>query len=194
MLLLGVRNSNGFTLIETLVIVSIVGILSAIAAPSFLALLDRAKLNSAVAEVRGALQEAQREAIRKSKPCTVTLNIAERKVTSPCLVTGDRTLPERVAMVTNISAKIIPGNPITGPIQLTFGIWGTAEFTVTSSVTPPDTPTDPSGKIVLYISNTSTSEKKCVAISNTLGLTRAGTYSGLITASNITDSGICTAS
>lgn len=189
MLLLSVHNSKGFTLIETLVIVFIMGILSAIAVPSFLALLERAKLNSAVAEVRGALQEAQREAIRKSKPCTVTLNTAERKVTSPCLVTGDRTLPEKVAMVTNISANVI-----TGPIQLTFGIWGTAEFTVTTSVTPPNTPTDPSGKIVLYMLNRSTSEKKCVAISNTLGLTRAGTYSGLITAANITDSGICTAS
>ncbi len=54
-------NSQGFTLIELIIILFIVGILSAIAAPSFLGLLNRGKVNNAVAQVQGALQEAQRE-------------------------------------------------------------------------------------------------------------------------------------
>ena len=44
MLLFSVRkNSQGFTLIEIVVILFIIGILSAIATPSFLAVLNRAK-------------------------------------------------------------------------------------------------------------------------------------------------------
>ena len=65
------KNSQGFTIVETLTILLLIGILSAIAAPSFLALLNRSKVNDALAKARGALQEAQREAIRKSKTCTV---------------------------------------------------------------------------------------------------------------------------
>lgn len=184
------KNSKGFTLIETLVVVAMIGILSAIAAPSFLAFLERAKLNQAVDQVRGALQEAQRHAIRQSVSCTVTLNIVDRKVTSPCLYLGDRTLPDKVAMATNISENaLIPGNLI----QITFGVLGNPEFTVVSSLTPPDTPTDPSGKIVFYLPDNSISEKKCLAISNTLGLTRSGKYSGSLANHNITDTGICTA-
>ena len=52
------RNNKGFSLIEILVIVAIVGILAAIAVPSFASSFDRVKLNQAVVEVRGILQEA----------------------------------------------------------------------------------------------------------------------------------------
>lgn len=104
------------------------------------------------------------------------------------MITGDRTLPNGVAMVTNVSSS--PGT--TGnPIQITFSILGSAEFTVTSSVA---TPTDPSGKIVFYMSNNSIPDQRCVAISNTLGLSRVGTYSGPISAADITNGGVCTAS
>ncbi|HCF25811.1 MAG TPA: hypothetical protein DEV81_00990 [Cyanobacteria bacterium UBA11049] len=180
------KTNRGFSLIEILVIVVIIGILSAIAIPSFLATMDRTKLDLAVAQVRGALQEAQRQAIRHSEPCTVSLDITNRKVTATCQISGDRTLPDKVAVVTNISATPI------NSIQIVFGILGTAEFTVASSVTPP--PVDSSGKMVFYMSSSSISEKKCIALSNTLGLSRIGNYSGSTTAPDITDSGICSAS
>ena len=91
-------------------------------------------------------------------------------------------------LVTNISQ--ITGNPI----KISFGILGTAEFTVISSTNPPP-PADSSGKLIFSISHSSIREKKCLAISNTLGLTRVGAYTGNSTAANqITDSGICTAS
>lgn len=153
------KNSQGFTLIELIIILFIVGVLSALAAPSFLGLLNRGKVNNAVAQVQGALQEAQREGIRRSKSCIVTLNTTANpnQVTGPCLVTGTRTLPQGVAMATNVVGNI------------KFGMRGNTEFM-----------TDPEGadfgNIILYQSNGPTSRRKCVALSNGIGILRAGTY------------------
>ncbi len=84
------KGNQGFTLTEVLIIVVVVGILAAIAAPSFLGWYNRQKVNQALTKVQGALKESQREAIKKSKSCTVTLNT--NIVTGDCLVTGDRDL------------------------------------------------------------------------------------------------------
>lgn len=190
---LSVRKNNqnkGFSLIEILIIVVIIGILAAIAVPSFAGSLDRVKLNQAVVEVRGILQEAQRQAIRKSQPCDVILMLSATpiQITANCGVTGDRNLSQRVQLITNISQ--ITGNPI----KITFGILGTAEFTVITSTNPPP-PVDPSGKLIFSVAHSSIRDKKCLAISNTLGLTRSGEYTGnSSTANQITDNGMCTAS
>lgn len=171
------KNSQGFTLIEVIIIMMIIGILSVIAAPSFLGLLNRAKVNDAVVKVRGALQEAQTEAIRRGKSCDVNLdttNPANHKVTGSCLVTGPRTL-DGVAMETNVIGK------------MDFNFRGHTVFKVAGS-------TAATGKIVLYKSDAPISDKKCVAISNGIGILRSGTYSGDIApAAKITD-GNCKAS
>lgn len=181
------RNKNqGFTLLETLIIIVIIGILSAIAAPSFLALLNRSKVNNAFSQVQGALQEAQREAIRRSKTCSVTLvtdtttTPTTYKVTGSCLVTGDRTLPNGVAMANNINGLNI----------ITFGMRGNTSFTPATS----GSSTDTAAKIILYQPGIS-SNMKCIAISNGIGIIRTGNYSGPISpATDITDNGTCNAS
>lgn len=150
-LLLARRNSQqGFTLIETLIVVVIIGILSAISAPSFLAMLNTAKVNDALAQVKGALQEAQREAMRRSKSCEVTLNTST--ITSPCLVTGQRTLPNGVELLTDISGS-----------KVMFSFRGN---------------TANGGVTVLKMSDGSTQTQKCVVTSVGIGLIRTGNYSG----------------
>ena len=91
MLLFNVRKNNqGFTLIETMTVVIIISILGAITIPSFLAILNRNKVNNAIDQVRGALQEVQREAIRKNKICSVSLtSINQPKLSSNCFVSAD---------------------------------------------------------------------------------------------------------
>ena len=140
--------NQGFTLVEILIALVILGVLSAIAAPSFLSLFSRNKVNDALNQVRGALQEAQRQAIRNSKSCTVTINTTDKKVTSPCLVMGDRTLDSSVGIATNET---------------------TIQFSHKGTITLPD-----AGTVVL--SNADTAKKLCLVISSPLGIIRTGEY------------------
>ena len=69
------RSTSGFTLLEVLVTIVIVGILSAIAAPSWLGFVARQRLNKANDTVFAALQEAQRQAKNKKVRYSVSLKI-----------------------------------------------------------------------------------------------------------------------
>jgi prepilin-type N-terminal cleavage/methylation domain-containing protein len=60
------QTTKGFTLLEILVAVVIIGILSAIAAPTWLAFLNRQRVNKVNDTILSALQEAQTQA-KKSK-------------------------------------------------------------------------------------------------------------------------------
>lgn len=143
------NNSQGFTLIETMIIVVIIGILSAIAGPSFLGMLNRGKVNSALSEIQGTLQQAQREAMRKSKACTVTLKPTNNTISNDCSVTGAPTLNPNIVMAAN---------------ETSF------EFSYRGTITLSD-----AGTIVLS-SKDNPSVKKCLVISHPLGIIRTGNY------------------
>ncbi len=89
---------HGFTLAETLVVLAIVGILAAMAIPSFIAAQNRAKLAQSTDTVVASLQESQREAIRRNKSCILTLDKVNNKIIGDdgCLLTGDRNLPDAI--------------------------------------------------------------------------------------------------
>lgn len=203
----------GFTLIEVLVIIVVIGVVAAIAAPSFGSLLDSIKVNQTVTELRISLQETQRQAIRDNKVCETQFTngngngngkghgkkngkgSAPNTVQGNCLTSGDRTLPDGVDIMTNIqSASSSATAPIDlGATTIRFVPSGSAEFTVLSAAADPTSPADPTGKAVAYIPDNQGVQKKCVAVSNTLGLTRIGTYTGNTDPAAITDTGICSA-
>jgi Tfp pilus assembly protein FimT len=100
---LAVRNSAfypsssfcwGFTAIELAVIVVIVGILAAISAPSMIGWTRNVQVEDAVDRLEGALKEAQREAIKRTANCEVTIPVGSSPnlASSPtnCLISGDR--------------------------------------------------------------------------------------------------------
>lgn len=286
--------SQGFTLLEQAIIIAVLGILAVITVPNLMRMMERAKLNQAIAEIKGALHETQGEALRGNKICELTLDLMSGSIAGPCLTTGNRNISKDLAIATNLAQisnttrlptvifaqgwplstlplpldfdqgildftlqpnllhpehptqlafleggrdpsnsriaairfKVIshetmgqvvnynlilahhkngtngggsnnsppphglPSTGSAGGIPIQFGTLGNPQFDVESNVS---VPTDPSAKIVLYLPNSPSIPKKCVAISNSLGLIRIGRYEGPTTPAEITDTGTCKA-
>ncbi|MEM8672718.1 MAG: GspH/FimT family protein [Cyanobacteria bacterium P01_G01_bin.67] len=91
------KNNQGFTLIEMIITVIIIGVIAAIAAPNFLGLLNRNRANSGIAQIEGAIREAQRQAIKDSNSCTVNITSATRTVSGGCLL-SNRVLDNNVTI------------------------------------------------------------------------------------------------
>ncbi len=89
-------NNSGFTLIEVLVVIAMVGILSAIAAPSWLGFVARQRLNKANDTVFAALQEAQREAKNKKVSYSVSFKIDSADKATKIAIHADSTEPNKV--------------------------------------------------------------------------------------------------
>jgi prepilin-type N-terminal cleavage/methylation domain-containing protein len=149
MLRSNVSKDVGFTLAESLIVVAIVGILTAMAIPSMSAAINRAKLAQATDMVVASLQEAQREAIRRNRSCTLTLDKVAHKIVGQqgCLLSGDRVLPDEIDL------------SYTGAGNIQYGIRG-------------NTTTNQS--VVLAIRNIPNA--RCLTVSAPLGIIRLGRY------------------
>jgi prepilin-type N-terminal cleavage/methylation domain-containing protein len=145
-----VSKNLGFTLIETLIVLAIVGILIAMAIPSFLAALNRAKLAQATDLVVASLQEAQRESIRRNRSCTLTLDKVSRKIVGQqgCLLSGDRHLPD--------------------PIDLDYTGTGSIQYGIRGNTT--------TNKSVVLAIRDSPNNTRCLTVSAPLGIIRLGSY------------------
>jgi prepilin-type N-terminal cleavage/methylation domain-containing protein len=161
------QKARGYTLLEMLVVIGIVAILIAIAAPSLLAMQGVAKLNTSSDKVRSALELSQTAAIQKNQSCTVYIPSGSN-IVSTCLIAADYT-SSGISGVPN-------GLPM---VKLDDGI---TVRTVSMSGTPPGVIynlkgiTQNSGTIILESSDTSS--KKCLTINAGIGLIRNGLYVG----------------
>lgn len=182
---LNVHNNQGFTLLEILVAVVMTGILTALTMPNLLAWLNSNKVQEATDSVQSALQDAQRQAIRLGRSCTI--NFTNGSGTNPtvypqitasetgCLVAantnaGSLGLPREVFMVTNFPTQgASPG------VRFSFrGHVSGLTFT----------PLQNQAIVVLYsAANISAApypnqERKCIVIASMLGVVKQGTYNG----------------
>lgn len=76
-----IRLLRGFTLIELMVVVTLVAITMSFAVPLFQGFLDRARTDAAAAELAGLLSLARSEAIRRNAPVTICRATAANSTT-----------------------------------------------------------------------------------------------------------------
>lgn len=148
------QSERGFTLIELMIALTIVGIIAAIASPNFLGLLSRIRVNNALQELLGAVKETQRLAMRHGKSCRIDINLNTNilNTTNNKCSFSKRKIDEKIIIRTNLSGST-PNIP--------FSHKGT---------------TTKMGTIVL--SSELTDIQKCFVISLGLGIMRTGNYTG----------------
>jgi len=95
------RRQAGFTLIEVMIVVAIVGIASALAVPNIREWLARYDLKQSMSEIAGDLSLAKLVAMNRNRQATVTIQMAGSLVQVSGVsggqqIFGTRTLPSRV--------------------------------------------------------------------------------------------------
>ena len=99
------RNPRGFTLTELLIVITVIGLLSAIAVPSFNSLVRGNSSNRATFELLSDLQLARMTAIRTNQPVIVTFNQpAANQYTISWTENGNRT---KVAFLAANNSNIV---------------------------------------------------------------------------------------
>ena len=181
---LNVDKNQGFTLLEILVALAITGILAALTGPNLLAWLNSNRVQQATDAIQLALEDAQRQAIRRGRSCTI--NFTNPTGTSPtvysqitasepgCLVATNTNasslnLPEEIFMVVN-NFPILGSSP---GVQFSFrGHVPGLTFV----------PRATQAIIVLYPAANATADpypnqkRKCIVIASLLGIVKQGTY------------------
>lgn len=148
------QKSQGFTLLEMLTVVGIMGIMIAIGTPSLLATQARTKLSNSVEKLRENIEITQYQAIKKSKRCQVS--IESSRIAGSCNPTDSSTPDGWRSEATLENGISMEWEAATSLVYNFRGI------------------TQNSGTIIL--SSVDVSTKKCVQIDSGLGLIRTGTY------------------
>lgn len=163
-LLLKRSNSDGFTLIEMLVVVLMVGILAAIAAPSWLGFLNSRRGNTANDEVLQALRQAQVQSIRTKQNQTVVFNTAANPPTITAL--GATTVLGNGALKPGMAGMAIVNGTTSPKCSTTSCIEFNANGNIVNELN------DPGIKIVVTTPPT-TGSKRCVVVETILGAMRS---------------------
>ncbi len=108
------RLQAGFSLIELLVVIILIGLVLAVAATSFAGSLDSVKVRRAAKDVASALRYTRGQAIVKREEQTMSINVDERVYTAPLRKPVD--LPEDIDVKLRTATSDIVDNS-TGRIR-----------------------------------------------------------------------------
>lgn len=160
------KSNKGFTLVEMIAAVIIVGIIASLAGPNLLGMFNQTRVKDGLVQVEGAIREAQKLAQRRGQTCTIvfTTNASGTSVVQPapgfngCLL-NNRELPDSVffSLLNSGSLDLVDSS---NEIQLSFSSKG-----------------NPDVEGIMVISHTqSPTTQKCVQIEGLLGTILTGNY------------------
>jgi len=176
------KGDGGFTILELVVIVLVLGILSAIAAPSWLAFINRQRVRTVNDRVFQSLRLAQSEAKRTKRDITIVFNtntstppVEPPTVTfTPPLATGGSTQtlnaggeikPGTIALSTN---AIAPGDPDIPVNSLIFDYQGNVK-----KLPPSTNPAIPNARFVVTVApanaKPNSSARQCAIVETIIG-------------------------
>lgn len=161
------RSTEGFTILEALVVVIIVAVLAAIAAPGWLAFMDRQRMNSVRSDLLETLRRVQSDARQNRTPKVVIVDTA---APIPTLRVGDR----GATLATGAPIQLGNANIKENYLQLsteasTASGW---DATVTSVTFDYEGIVDSGADdipFVITISPTASGAQRCVVVANLLG-------------------------
>ncbi|HEY0036026.1 MAG TPA: GspH/FimT family pseudopilin [Longimicrobium sp.] len=123
---------RGFTLVEVVVVLVVLGIAAAAVAPAFLARTPQDDAAAAAAEVIQVLATARRAAVERGEPVTVTLEtrsgaylVRSGPAAADSVATGRVVIPAGVALVNVPGRAVSEFDPLGGARPATLRIVGT---------------------------------------------------------------------
>ncbi len=151
-------SDRGYTLTELMIALVIIGVIAAIALPTFTGLLSRYRLEGTLQQLLGTINEAQRLAMRRGQSCRINIDTNTKNITanSPGCLLSNRSLNNEIKIRSNFP----------GTTNITFSYKGS---------------TTRMGTIVL--SSDYTDLQKCFVIALGTGIKRIGNYNGSKTGS-----------
>jgi prepilin-type N-terminal cleavage/methylation domain-containing protein len=156
-----VCKNAGWTLLEIMIVILIIGILASLALPNMVEGIEKRKAQSALSQLKGTLQEAQRNSIKMGKECKVTLKGTNDNFDPPSIAVHSDTqyvgcLSSSETFFRNLQMREnFPGTSIS------FSYRGNTTNIGTFVVESPNART-----------------KYCLVVSNFLGIMRSGVYNG----------------
>jgi prepilin-type N-terminal cleavage/methylation domain-containing protein len=159
----------GFTLIEALVTLLLIGVFAAILAPSFMSWLNSRRIEDVTAQVESALKEAQSEAQKRSLSCAVEISAtAITAAPTACFPTGSKDLTKLgvTVLTKNHSGTILASN-LALPARLEVSYRGNISL-----------PRPSAEAIITVFQLGSTVQGRCLAVTSGIGIMRRGKYVG----------------
>jgi len=104
------NSETGFTLIETMIVVAIIGIATALAVPNYLVWHSRSELRRGITEVQNQLLFARMAALSRNTPVTVAISLANGTIqtTTTNAATGAQVLVSSLRLPHVIDLRVGP--------------------------------------------------------------------------------------